>query len=266
MIPSISRFVLTLAACLATHAAFAREEERSWHLGIALGQGSRENPLISGENIAINAVIDFSWYGDRFFFDNGDLGYTFLEKRNFSFSLIATVNNERNFYNYLTGRQLSLDSLLDNRFNFGTSITDSTAGTTVTDPDTGKVDVLPDGPGITGLLPDPARQNQDVALPDRDFALNSGMEFLYVSPMGDIQAQILTDVSALHDGQEAWLSWSYPWFTHNGQFNLTLGAEWKSGDLATYYFGVTPEESFNGRPMKPARAPIPSSGFLPDMR
>jgi outer membrane protein len=59
---------------------------------------------------------------------------------------------------------------------------------------------------------------------------------------------VLTDVSAVHHGQEAWLSWSYPWFTHNGQFNLTLGAEWKSGNLATYYYGVTPEESFTGRP------------------
>jgi outer membrane protein len=248
MIPKITRLILTIGTCLLAHSAAAQEQERSWHLGIALGQGSRENPLISGEDIDINAVIDFSWYGDKFFFDNGDLGFTFLEQRNYSFSLIATINNERNFYNYLTGRQLSLDSLLDNKFGFGSSLTGPSDATTVIDPGTGKPEILPADPDVIQIASDPAQQNRDVALPDRDFALNSGVEFLYVSPMGDIQAQVLTDISSVHDGQEAWLSWSYPWFTHNGQFNLTLGAEWKSGDLATYYYGVTPEESFTGRP------------------
>jgi outer membrane protein len=239
-----TRFFLLLATSLLVPSALG-QDERSWHLGIALGQGSRENPLVNGEDIDINAVIDFSWYGEKFFFDNGDLGFTFREERNFSLSLIATVNNERNFYNYLTGRQLSLDSLLDNNLGFGSSITSAEP---VIDPETGKIVGLK--PDVIQVPPDvdTTRLNEDTELPDRDFALNSGIEFLYISPLGDVQAQVLTDVSSVHDGQEAWLSWSYPWFTHNGQFSLTLGAEWKSGDLITYYYGVRPEESFASRP------------------
>jgi outer membrane protein len=89
--------------------------------------------------------------------------------------------------------------------------------------------------------------NLNTELPDRDFALNSGLEFLYISPWGDIQAQALTDVSDTHNGQEAWLSWSHPWYTYSNEFTLTLGAEWKSSKLVSYYYGVRPEEAFPGR-------------------
>ena len=246
-IPTIEA-LLFVAACVPGFNISAQEEERSWQLGIALGQGSRDNPLINGEAIDINAVIDFSWYGEKFFFDNGDLGFTFLEERNWAFSLIATLNNERNFYNYLTGRQLSLGSLLENNFSFGSSITSSTDGTTVIDPETGKITISAPPPDLVSDSINITDLNKETELPDRNFALNGGIEFLYISPLGDIQAQVLTDASSTHDGQEAWLSWSYPWFTHNGQFNLTLGAEWKSADLITYYYGVSEDESFIGRP------------------
>jgi outer membrane protein len=89
--------------------------------------------------------------------------------------------------------------------------------------------------------------NQNTELPDRDFALQSGIEFLYISPWGDIQAQVLSDVSSTHNGQEAWLSWSRPWYMANSELSLTLGLEWKSANLASYYYGVRPEEAFVGR-------------------
>jgi outer membrane protein len=89
--------------------------------------------------------------------------------------------------------------------------------------------------------------NQNTELPDRDFALNGGVEFLYISPWGDIQAQLLSDLSSTHDGQEAWLSWSRPWYTRNNEFTLTLGLEWKSSKLVSYYYGVREDEAFSGR-------------------
>src|SRR5690606_271140 len=72
---------LALLLCCGTAGAqtSATDDERSWSLGLALGHGQRDNPLINGESIAIHAVIDFSWYGERFFFDNGDFGYLLAE-------------------------------------------------------------------------------------------------------------------------------------------------------------------------------------------
>src|SRR5690606_2079575 len=102
--------------------------------------------------------------------------------------------------------------------------------------------------GVDPTTLDPDYLNASTELPDRDFAFNGGLEFLYISPLGDVQAQLLSDLSSTHNGQEAWLSWSKPWYTPNSEFTVTLGLEWKSDSLVNYYYGVRPEESFTGRP------------------
>jgi outer membrane protein len=256
--PGIRALALALVATFGSSMATAQDDERSWNLAFALGYGERSNPLVNGDTIDINAVIDFSWYGERFFFDNGDFGFTLHEARNYSFNLVATVNNERNFYNYLTGRTFGLDSIGD-RFGMmgGTGPTLSpvppgmegewgnTSSFDPTDYDREKEFLE-----SMGLPADTSTEfvNQNAELADRDFALNSGIEFLYISPWGDVQAQIVSDVSGRHKGQEAWLSWSHPWYTLRNEFTLTLGAEWKSSDLISYYYGVRPGEDFPGRP------------------
>src|SRR5688500_9670433 len=75
-----------------SNALFAQDKDtkRSWDLGIAVGYGERSNPLVNGEDIDVNAVVDFSWTGKRFYFDNGDFGYTFLERRSYAFNFVAT--------------------------------------------------------------------------------------------------------------------------------------------------------------------------------
>jgi len=220
--------------------------ERSWDLGLAVGYGQRSNPLVSGEDIDINTVVDFSWSGRKFFFDNGDLGYTFLEGQSYAVSLVATFNNERNYYNYLTGQELGLESIVSSDLNIAKPKFRKSGEETATS----EIFVSTQDKTAIPALPDvvtPDYLNQNTELPDRDFALNSGLEFLYISPWGDIQAQVLSDVSSTHNGQEAWLSWSHPWYTANSELNLTLGLEWKSANLVSYYYGVRPEEHFVGR-------------------
>lgn len=236
------RLLLLLSGCLLALPAFSQQPpaERSWQLGVALGQGRRDNPLVGGDDIDIYYVVDFSWYGDRLFFDNGDLGYTLFTAHNLSFSALLTLNNERNYYNYLTGQQFGLDSVIDKSFGIASG----------PNPGFGLPEV-PDSnnPGVdTNTTPEAIHRNAHTELADRDSALNSGFEFLYISPLGDIQAQLLSDVSGTHDGQEAWLSWSHPWYTRNTELALTLGMEWKSQQLVGYYFGVQPDEAFVGRP------------------
>jgi outer membrane protein len=246
--PDIRAALLFLVLCV-SGAASAQETERSWDLALAVGYGERTNPLVGGDSIDINTVIDFSWYGERFFFDNGDLGFLLQEHRNYSFNLVATINNERNFYNYLTGSNFGLQSLTEISKGFGA------AGSTITGEQTPGKDFAGTADSERDFLTsigapqgaDTGYVNLNTELPDRDSAVNSGIEFLHIGPWGDIQAQLLSDVSGTHHGQEAWLSWSHPWYTPNNEFTLTLGAEWKSGKLISYYYGVRPEESFPGR-------------------
>jgi outer membrane protein len=235
--------------------AAAADEDRSWQLGIALGAGQRSNPLVNTDAIDINAVIDFSWYGDRFFFDNGDLGYLLHENNRLAINWVATYNNERNYYNYLTGDDLGLNILqsLGDDFRF-TSIAEDAAtdSSLILISEEGKLIGRPPG-FVASSDTDLVSALSDSELPGRSSAINSGLEMLYLSPWGDIQAQVLTDVSGTHSGQEAWLSWTKPWYfaTNTGidEVALTLGMEWKSADLVGYYYGVRPEESFPGRRM-----------------
>lgn len=234
--------LLLLAAMLCAQGAAAQSpaqgDERSWQLGIALGNGQRSNPLVGGEDIDINYVIDFSWYGDHFFFDNGDLGYTLWTTRNMSVGAILTLNNERNYYNYLTGQQFGLNSIIDSGLGIA-------SGPSLL-PDAGDLNKPPIGDDHYSEAA--LSRNHHTSLAERDAALNGGFEFLLISPYGDIQAQVLRDVSGTHDGEEAWLSWSHPCYTRNAELALTVGLEWKSRQLVGYYYGVQSDESFTGRP------------------
>jgi MipA family protein len=229
-----------------------QNDEPSWHLGIALGHGQRTNPLIGGDDIDIPYVIDLAWYGEHWFFDNGDLGYTFLNEGRFSINGVVTYNNERNYYNYLTGKQFSLDILTGGTLGLAGNGSDSIVSVDISGTEfvktastsLGTTSTLPDGTTVTHV-----NVNANVAIASRHSAINGGLEFLYISPYGDVQAQVLTDISSTHDGQEAWLSWSRPWYTRRSEVTLTLGLEWKSTDLIGYYFGVNPAESFVGRPL-----------------
>lgn len=225
----------------------AQEAERSWSLGVAVGHGERSNPLVSGESIDINAVVDFSWYGERFFLDNGDFGVMLLEQRRYSLNLVATVNNERNYYNYLTGSSFGLRNLVN--LTKSLPVNGFVGSSAESDPALAAQENEREFLANIGLPKDTQTEfvNSNTELPDRDSAVNGGIEFLYISPWGDIQAQMLSDVSSTHDGQEAWLSWSHPWYTHSNEFTLTLGMEWKSRDLVSYYYGVRADEAFVGR-------------------
>ena len=72
--------------------------ESRWRLGIALGYGLRTNPLVQSDDIPIIVDIDISWFGDRFFFDNGDLGFTFLDNEFVTTSLVGRINSDRVFF------------------------------------------------------------------------------------------------------------------------------------------------------------------------
>lgn len=261
----LARLALCALQLLPVLPAHAADDDSPWRLGIALGAGQRSNPLVNSDDIDIHAVIDFSWYGERFFFDNGDLGFNLLEDNRFSLNLIATYNNERNFYNYLTGKDLGLNILesLGNDYRFS-AIADST-DTPQLVPDDSVIVISEEGnlisapPGLAGTIEaDLARDLADTTLPSRSTAINGGFELLYLAPVGDFQAQVLTDISSTHGGQEAWLSWTKPWYfataTGVDQLAFTVGAEWKSSDLVGYYFGVRDDEAFPGRPAYAGRA------------
>lgn len=80
-----------------------------WRLGIALGYGERSNPLIGSSEIPVAVDLDIAWFGERFFFDNGDLGYTFVNNDALTLSLIGRVNSDRVFFSKANTRLVTFD-------------------------------------------------------------------------------------------------------------------------------------------------------------
>lgn len=69
-----------------------------WRLGLALGYGERSNPLIQSDDVPIVVDVDVAWFGERFFFDNGDFGYTLANTDLLTASIVARVNSDRLFF------------------------------------------------------------------------------------------------------------------------------------------------------------------------
>ncbi len=187
---------------------------KNWSLGLALGAGQRSNPLISGDDIDLWWTLDFAWFGERWFFDNGDLGYLMKDHSAFTLNWVARVNTERAFFS-------GISEGLFRGVEFGA---DSPA--------------LEQGQDS----PEPVRDTA-VNIPDRDYALETGLEILTDGLWGNIHAQLLADVSGVHNGYEAWLSYSTDWIRGRWHISPSVSVNWKSQKQNNYYYGVRASEA-----------------------
>ena len=96
---------LLVSSC---HAENYNYDVRKWDLTIGLGYGKSTNPFIGADDIPSYLSLDFSIYGKRFFFDNGELGFTVINKQNFGFNIIVTYNSERIYYSYFNDIGISV--------------------------------------------------------------------------------------------------------------------------------------------------------------
>src|SRR5690606_6550298 len=115
------RFLTAAAAALAAvppaaHCDDAADSEREspWEIGVAFGYGERSNPLIQSDDLDILVDIDIAWFGKRWFFDNGDVGYTLLDDERLTLNIIGRINSDRVFFSKTDTDHLSI-------FSFGTA-------------------------------------------------------------------------------------------------------------------------------------------------
>jgi MipA family protein len=215
-------WLLATAACgqsPATHAgaettaAVVLPEERRWRLGAALGYGERSNPLIQSDDIPVIIDLDIAYFGERWFFDNGDLGISLTDNRLFTTNLVARLNSDRTFFGKTNTRFVNFRIL------------------------TG---------GATGALVDtsgrPVSAPQPLEPPKRDYAVEAGLETLFGGEWGQATLRAFHDVSGTHDGYEIAADYSYR--VTRGRLSLApmVGVSWKSAALSDYYWGVHDDE------------------------
>jgi outer membrane protein len=191
-------------------------EERRWRLGVALGYGERSNPLIQSDDIPVVIDLDIAWFGDRWFFDNGDLGLSLTDNRWFTTNLVARVNSDRTFFGKTNTRLVNFRLLAGG--------------------ETGGLVNASTGEPIPGDVQLPLKP------PKRDYAIEAGFETLFDGDWGQATLRAFHDVSGTHDGYE--ISADYSYRITRGRFSVapSVGLTWKSAALSDYYWGVHRDE------------------------
>lgn len=177
-------------------------DESRWRLGAAFGYGVRTNPLAQSDDIPIIVDFDIAWFGDHWFFDNGDLGLTFADNAALTASVVTRFNSDRVFFGNTETRFVSVD--------------------------------------VAGL---PLSEAVEFKVPDRDYAIELGLEMLTDGPWGRLQLTAFHDVSNTHQGYELYADYSYGWRKQRLYIGSSIGASYKSADLNNYYWGVTDAEA-----------------------
>jgi outer membrane protein len=205
----IQAIVIMLAASAGVGVAAAAEEtgpeataeESRWRLGAALGYGLRSNPLVQSDDIPIVVDFDIAWFGDHFFFDNGDLGLTLADNDALTVSLIGRFNSDRVFFGNTDTRFVSTD--------------------------------------LAGM---PLSEAIEFTVPDRDYAIELGLELLMDGSWGRLQMTAFHDVSNTHEGFEVYIDYGYGWRNQRWYIEPSIGLSYKSDALNDYYWGVRDDE------------------------
>jgi MipA family protein len=200
MNPRITQLALLSLALLA--GPCLADEESNWRLGAALGYGIRSNPLVQSDDIPIVVDLDIAWFGEHWFFDNGDLGVTFVDNHALTASLVGRLNSDRVFFGKTDTRFVTVD--------------------------------------LAGM---PLSAPVEFKVPDRDYAIELGVELLTDGAWGALQFTAFHDVSNTHQGYELYADYSYGWHAQRLFIEPSFGASYKSKDLNNYYWGVTEDEA-----------------------
>ena len=187
-----------------------------WQFGIALGLGFTSNPLVGGDNIPLVVLPDIDWYGDAFYFDNGELGYQWLDTKKYSFVTFVNVDKERAFFNFWHPANILLPI---NRVS--SSVTDAEA------------------PSISG--PEQLSVSID-NVSRRNWAIMGGGRWYYRHNSSEWQLSVEKDLSATHNGEKLDLSYEYFWQWPTIRLSTQLKMIWKSAALIDYYYGVKAQD------------------------
>lgn len=203
----------------------AEDADSPWEIGIALGYGERSNPLVQSDDIPIVVDVDIAWFGDRWFFDNGDGGLTVLDSDRVTLNVVGRFNSDRFFFGRTDTDYVSVFNLTG-----GTGLVGEGTGRE----DFGSEDVA--GGAVEETI-------EELVVPDRDYAIEAGVELLTDGPWGFLQVGAFHDVSDKHEGYELDVSYGRRFLKRRWIVEPSIGFAFKSDRLNDYYWGVREDEA-----------------------
>jgi MipA family protein len=218
-------FLALLSALPLQEAAFAADDCKApseecvavggWNFSVSLGAGVRTNPLLDSRDIPLVVIPQFSYYGQRVFINDLDLGVTLAESAANTLNIVASPGYDRVFF---------YRSDLQNFFvgGFSGAIAGSTTANTPGKPSDA---VVPPG---TAEFPQRARHITYLAGPEWTF------KFRGVSG----QLDVLHEVTGRNHGDEIRAALGIPLVQSRGSLTADIGITWKSAAIVNYYYGA----------------------------
>ncbi|MER2491436.1 MipA/OmpV family protein [Catenovulum sediminis] len=214
-----------------------------WQISVSVGIGKKSNPLFDGDDLPLLIIPSVYYYGERFYFDNGDIGYSFYEDNHFSLTAVARLNEEYAHFidghpaNFLVATTVGVSVAPETEVPLDAVPAVPSTGDGMTD-DGG--DPQPSQPQQPSFGPDQRevkfhRQN----LADKKWSVDAGLQFYYfVNQQNRLRLRYLTDVSSVHSGSNVNIEYSYLWQQNNWAVRNSIGADWLSSEVSQYYYGI----------------------------
>lgn len=199
-------------------------EQDKWSIGLALGLGAKTNPLVDGDATPQVLLLDIAWYGETGYFDNGELGFRWIEEENFGIESYLTLDRERAFFFFWDPANILV--------NIG-------ASADAPDPNL----PLPNEPDTNE--PD---QFTEVSLNDiknKDWVVMAGTRFNYYQGSHRWTASFESDVTGVHNGHRLGLSYQKTWIGDNWRVQIMPSLTWKNDAYIDYYYGLDESDSVN---------------------
>jgi outer membrane protein len=176
-----------------------------WNFSVALGAGAMTNPLVGGKTIPLVVVPQFSYYGERFFIDDLDLGFTLAETDGITFNLVASPGYDRVFF-----YRSDLQNIFVSGFGANTAL------------------VHAETPGAVQVPPRP-RHVTYLAGPE--------LTLKYGGITG--QLDVLHEITGQNHGNEIRAAAGVPLLEGRGSLTASVGITWKSAAIVNYYYGAS---------------------------
>lgn len=247
------RFVLAAAGLMASASLLASDcdpaqrgcvEQGTWQFSVALGLGARSNPLADGDTIALPLLPRLSYVGERFFLDNLDMGVSLWDDNRHRVNLLITPGYDQLFFQ----RWNPLNIITNGATGFSPE-RDKGMDAEHANNDNSSQQIDNELLGPEAVLQSKARQHK------RRMSGLAGLEYQYQLGSWWLQAQWLSEITGLYDGEERRVLLGHDWQWQRQQLSAALGAIWQDEKTINYYYG-TPFEYDGTRSRYTAKAGV----------
>ncbi len=200
-------------------------------MSAAIGIGLVTNPLNGGDNIPLVILPSIHYYGEKFFIENNQIGYSFYQSEQIVVSAVSQLNREKMFFNDWKPSHLFVQQFSESA-------------------------------GLEPSVQEPSDEfvidKSEVA--KRKWAVDAGFQLnWFTNDSTNIEARLLHDINNVYHGLNGRLSvYKKLQFSHwhNTQFTLGAGVNWQSKAQANYYYGLSEKDNVGLKHIYQARSGI----------